>query len=477
MANPPPKTIDVLREEFRAHGQSHVFDFWDQLDDAGRAALHAQTSRLAPLLTDLVAAQGRAIASLAEPAACDIEPADAIVLPEYGGDPGRFEAARRIGLEVLAAGRVGVLVVAGGQATRLGRDDPKGGFPIGPVTDRSLFALQAQKIRGLARRLGGPVPWYVMTSPATDWATRALFERNRYFDLDPEDVFIFSQSMVPACDFDGRFMLETASRVFENPNGHGGALTALLASGALDDMARRGIDRLFCYQVDNPLVRIADPVYVGFHEETGAQMSCKVARKTDPMQKVGVVARSRGRPTIVEYTELSDAHRRMRDDSGDLVFWAGNVAIHLFDTDFVRRIATHANQLLPYHASVKEIPSVDASGRPIDVAKPNGYKLERFVFDALPAAEHICVLEVRADEEFAPIKNAVGTDSPETARRALVAQYRGWLLKAGIEVPRDAEWIEINHAHIDGADEAATCGFEALADAGDVIQVAMGMDS
>jgi UDP-N-acetylglucosamine/UDP-N-acetylgalactosamine diphosphorylase len=477
VAKPPPETIDDLRECFRAQDQSHVFDHWDRLGEPERAALIEQTSRLAPGLPELVAAQRRAIDALRSPPPSDLTPASCIELPEHGGDPARFQAARHRGLQLLAEGRVAVLVVAGGQGTRLGYDGPKGAFPIGPISDRCLFELQAQKIRGLARRIGRPVPWYVMTSPATDRETRALFERHEFFGLDPADVLLFVQGTVPACDFERRLIMQSPSRIFENPNGHGGSLTALASSGALDDMDRRGVDRLFYYQVDNPLVHMADPVYLGFHEETGAEMSCKVIRKADPLEKVGVVARSGRQPVMLEYTELADAQRYQRDERGGLAYWAGNIAIHVFDTGFVRRVAAEADRLLPYHASAKVIPCIDSAGRPICVDEPNGYKLERFVFDALPAAKRICVLEVRAEEDFSPIKNAQGKDSPESARHDLVMQYRGWLVKAGFDLPNDTQWIEIDHAHIDSAEEAATCGYQDLVDAGDAIRVATGMDS
>jgi UDP-N-acetylglucosamine/UDP-N-acetylgalactosamine diphosphorylase len=372
---------------------------------------------------------------------------------------------------------VGVFVVAGGQGTRLGFDRPKGAFPVGPVTSRSLFEIQAQKIRGLVRRLGAVVPWYVMTSPATDAETRALFDEAGCFGLDPADVMIFSQDVVPACDFAGRLILEAPHRIAESPNGHGGALLALQDAGALDDMARRGVDRIFYYQVDNPLVRIADPVFLGFHDLEGAQMSCKVIRKADPDEKVGVVATRDGRPGIVEYTELQDPERSLRDDSGALVYWAGSIAIHVLDTDFVRRVGTDAPRFLPYHASAKKIPTIDSDGRDVAPDEPNGYKLERFVFDALPAAERVCVLEVRPEEDFSPIKNAEGKDSPASARSDLDRQYRGWLAKAGVEVPADVSAIEIDHAQIDSAAEATERGIDRLEDAGDVIRVATGMDA
>ncbi len=466
----PPGLLD----RFQKLGQAHVFRHWDGLDESGRDRLIQQCERLAPDLEGLLEEQKRAVEALGAGAAGGIAPYPAIARPEAGGDAAAFDAARSRGLALLHEGRVGVFVVAGGQGTRLGHDGPKGSVSIGPVSDRSLFALQAQKIRGLARRLGRSVPWYVMTSESTDAATRALFETESFFGLDPKDVVIFSQSMVPAADFDGRLIMAERGRIFENPNGHGGALPALVDSGATADMRARGIDRLFYYQVDNPLVAMADPVFLGFHELEGAEVSCKVIRKTDPDEKVGVVALEGGKARIVEYTELRDAERHARDDSGQLAFWAGSIACHVFNVDFVERIAAAADRVLPLHASPKPIRCVDSEGAAVEPSEPNGYKFERFVFDVLPAAGRVCVLEVQVADEFAPVKNARGRDSLETARAALVAQARSWLERAGADLSAVAA-VELDYSKIDSAEEAAEAvraqGIDELVAAGESVLV------
>lgn len=477
MTHSTQSEIEDLKRHFAACGQEHVWAFWDRLDARGRATLETQTRRLAPQLPELVAAERAARGASGRPAERRIEPAEVIPLPGRGADAGRFAAARERGESLLRQGKLAAFVVAGGQGTRLGFEGPKGCFPIGPVSTRTLFEIQAQKIRGLARRAGVRVPWYVMTSDATDGPTREAFEQASHFGIDPPDVRMFRQGMVPAFSFEGRMLLERPDRIFESPNGHGGSLTALESSGALDDMERRGIDTIFYYQVDNPLVRIGDPAYLGFHAEAGAEMSCKVVRKTDPAEKVGVVARVEERIGVVEYTELQDEQRFQRDASGELVFWAGNVAIHLLSTAFVRRVAADAASLLPFHISAKKIPALDPEGRPTSPQEPNGNKLERFVFDALPAADRVCVVETSAPEEFAPVKNARGADSPESSRRALTAQYRRWLEAAGLELPPEGRAIEIDHSKIDGPEEAAGAGYRSLAEAGAAIRVAPGTDS
>ena len=459
---------------FRDHGQERVFRFWDDLGGQQRQQLLDQASAV-----DLAALERAHEANSgctgARPPKLETVPV--VRLPAHGGDALAADRAFERGSQALADGRVAVLVVAGGQATRLGFDQPKGAYPVGPVSERSLFEQQAQKIRGLRRRYGRPLPWYIMTSDATDAATRALFAENDSFGLPAEDVIFFQQGMVQSLDFEGRMMLECPDRIFENPNGHGGSLTALLSSGSLDDMERRGIDTVFYYQVDNPLVKIGDPVYLGFHEEAGSEMSCKVARKRDPHEKVGVVARLDDSVGIIEYTELGDEQRFEQDAEGRLIYWAGNIAIHVLNTDFVRRVAEDATSRLPYHLSAKKIPTVSADGTPVQPEQPNGHKLERFVFDALAAAGGVSVLEVDPASEFSPIKNASGSNSPDSSRKDLTALYRQWLGESDIELPPGLETIEIDHSFIDGPEDAKAAGYRNLADAGDVIRVAPGMSS
>ncbi len=462
------QNCEETRGRFRKHGQEHVFRFWDELDERQRQKLADQAAAV-----DLAALKRvhEANSDRADVRPPKLEAVPVVRLPAQGGEAQAAARAFERGKQALADGRVAVLVVAGGQATRLGFDQPKGAFPVGPVSERTLFEQQAQKIRGLRRRYGRPFPWYIMTSDATDAATRTLFADNDSFGLPADDVIFFKQGMVQSLDFEGRMILERPDRIFENPNGHGGSLTALLSSGCLDDMERRGIDTVFYYQVDNPLIRIADPTYLGFHLEAEAEMSCKVVQKRDPMEKVGVVARADGKIGVIEYTEIDDEHRFATDENGELVFWAGSVAIHVFSTAFIRRVAENADELLPYHVSAKRIPTIDEDGQPIQPSEPNGYKLERFVFDALAAARSVCVVEGERNLEYSPIKNADGTDSPASARRDLIAVYRSWLDAASIELPKDGTAIEIDHSRVDGPDEARQLGIQRCAEAGGAIRV------
>jgi len=464
--------IHELRARFEAHDQGHVLRFWDRLGPEAQRGLARQLASLdLPGLLRGFRATQRPPAGPPKLEAPVVE-----ALPEHGGDPARRAAARQRGEALLRDGRVALMVVAGGQGSRLGFSGPKGLFPLGPVTGRSLFEQQAQKIRHLRSWIGAAIPWYVMTSDATDADTRRAFSEANHFGLPAKDVYFLCQGMVPSFDFEEKLILERPDRIFENPDGHGGSLTALHSSGALDDMERRGITTIFYYQVDNPLVPLGDPVLLGFHVEAAAEVSCKSLRKRDPREKVGVLARIDGRIGVVEYTEIQPEQRDARDARGELVYGAGNVAVHTFDVAFVRRIAQQADRWLPLHASRKKIPAVDASGATVEPDEPNGFKLERFVFDAMRATDAVCIVEASRDE-YSPVKNASGSDSPATSRRDLSLCYRRWIADAGLPAPDRDLWIEIDESRIGGPGDLRALGIAEIEDAPEQIHTRLGDDA
>ena len=473
MASTAVPDIRALRARFEEFDQGHVLRFWNQLAPEARQQLAAQAAAL-----DLPALlRGYRATQQEGRGAPKIEAPEVEALPEFGGSAERRAEARARGEALLREGRVALMVVAGGQGSRLGFAGPKGLYPLGPVTGRTLFALQAQRIRRLRERTGAAIPWYVMTSEATDDATRSAFAEAGHFGLPPRDVFFLRQGMITSFDFDGKLILERPDRIFVNPDGHGGSLTALLASGALDDMERRGITTIFYYQVDNPLIEIGDRVLLGFHAQVGAQVSCKSLRKREPEEKMGVFARIDGRIGVVEYTEITPEQRDARErSSGRLLFDAGNLAVHAFQVDFVRAVAAEAERWLPWHASAKKIPTIDASGAPVEPDQPNGLKLERFVFDALRAAQQVCIVEAARDE-YGPVKNAEGGDSPSSSRRALSARYRRWVEDAGLRAPSPAHQIEIDETRIGGPDDLRALGVTAVEQAREHIHTRLGDDA
>lgn len=457
-----------IREHLVECEQAHVLRFWPALSRAQRLAFLDQIESIdLPALRDSL---GRALAAPARTPEA-ISPPPVELRPESGGDASRWQRARECGEELLAAGRVAALVVAGGQATRLGTPGPKGLFPIGPISERSLFEIQAQKLLYLKARYGRNLPWYVMTSPATDAATRSYFEARAYFGLPAEDVCFFEQSMVPTFDLEGKLQLADMGWLMQSPDGHGGSVLALERCGLLGDMERRGISTLFYYQVDNPLIRIADPAFLGFHALADSEISCKVIRRGDPWEKIGVLVQRGSTLGVVEYSELDENQRLAREASGGLLYWAGNPAIHLFETAFLRRIAADAERWLPFHVAAKRIPALDSTGAIENPTDANGYKLERFVFDALPAARRSLLLEAPRDQEFAPVKQSEGNDSPETARAALIACYRSWLQEGGRPVPAGA-LIEIDHSRIEGPEDVKNIQPGELDEASGLVRIA-----
>jgi len=458
-----------LRERWEAAGQGCVFRFWDALGAAGRERLLAQLERFEPeVLAGAIVATGARSRLHAD----DLAPPDGV----FGPDPPGRAALEAAGAAELAAGRVAVLTVAGGQGTRLGFDGPKGAFPIGPVSDRSLFELFAQRVAGLGRRYGHPVAWLVMTSPATDAATRAFFAARGDFGLEPRQVRFVVQGTLPALDLAGRALLAAPDRLAEAPDGHGGVFAALLASGAFGELAERGVERLFYHHVDNPLVRVGDPAFLGLHALRGAELSCKAVAKRDPLESMGFLCQRAGRTEVIEYSEIPPEIAAAREPDGELRFRLGSVGIHVLDRRFLERVA--AGRPLPLHAARKPIAALGPDGAPTTV---EGWKLERFVFDALARARVVAVMETPRADEYSPVKHARGVASPESARRDLVASYRRWLEEAGLEAPGQdpgddgAELrIEIDHSHVDGPEDLRGSPHRQVAEGMPHVRIAIG---
>ena len=416
---------------FRKHGQEQVFAGWKTLDARQREELLDDCARV-----DFSWLEARRAEMRNPPAAAEneaIESVQVIGLPGTPEERARNAAMDRIGRDRLARGKVAAFVVAGGQGSRLGYDGPKGTFPIGPVSNRSLFQWHAEQILARGRRHGAAIPWYIMTSEENDGATRDFFEAKDFFGLRREDIFFFRQGMVPSLGLDGKLFLSGPSRLARNPDGHGGSLSGLATSGALADMRRRGVEIISYFQVDNPLVTIADPVFIGWHADSGSEMSSKVLEKTGPDERIGSVCLRGGRPAVIEYIDMDPERARARDAAGRLVFRTGSIAIHLIDVAFVERMGGAGG--LPWHASRKKVPCFNGE-KTVKPEKENACKFETFVFDAIPLADRSLNLEVSREEEFAPVKNAAGIDSAASCRQLLSRRFCRWLTACGIAIPR-----------------------------------------
>ncbi|MBO7329650.1 MAG: UDPGP type 1 family protein [Lentisphaeria bacterium] len=350
-----------------------------------------------------------------------------------------YKSAEAKGAELLKAGKVCCLTVAGGQGTRLGFDGPKGTYPIGPVSNRTLFSYFAESIARASEKYGAPVNWYIMTSPINREATESYFKAEKYFGLKEENVFFFTQGTMPAFGLDGKLLLSSKSSLALSPDGHGGTLLALRKSGALDKMIADGCEYISYFQVDNPLVPVVDPRFIGLHALENSEISAIMLSKTNSREKLGNFCVSGGRTMIIEYSDLPDELAEKRNADGSLAFVAGSPAIHVFSRKFVEKLTSGGSLQLPWHRADKKIASLDENGQLIIPDSPNGVKLESFIFDSLPLAEKVMILEGDRAEVFAPTKNATGVDSAESCRKMLTARNARRLALGGVEIPYNAD--------------------------------------
>ncbi|MHC4661450.1 MAG: UTP--glucose-1-phosphate uridylyltransferase, partial [Planctomycetota bacterium] len=416
--------------------QEHVFRFWEDLNEEERHNLLKQVSEIDyQLLNSLV--QKFVIASEPTRTFKTLAPPDVIKIPSTDESRSYAERACEVGEEALREGKIGLFLVAGGQATRLGFAGPKGAYPIGPVTGKSFFQIFAERIRALKKKYKASLPWFIMTSENNDEETKNFFHQNHYFGMSPVDVTFVKQSMIPAVDKRGKLILEETCSIFRNPNGHGGALQAMHGHGVLEACQNSGITDLFYFQVDNILVKVADPTFIGYHLMENAELSVKVVAKKDPDERVGVLGFIDGTLGVIEYSDMSANDLTAKESDGSLSYNAGNTAIHMINVGFAERIMSSGFSL-PYHRAEKAIPYISREGELVKPKKPNGIKFETFIFDALRDARSSVLMEVVRGEEFSPVKNETGDDSPETAQQDLVNLFGKWLEKCGIKVPRDA---------------------------------------
>lgn len=446
---PAAQDVTALKEKYAAAGQEHVFSFYDSLSVEDKAALYEQLSGFDPKhINDITQ---RALQPAHDDKAAVLEPlpasATASILDSSPDDIAKWNDA---GLDLIGKNQVAVVLMAGGQGTRLGSSAPKGCYDIGLPSKKSLFQIQAERIRKVeelaAKKTGAAnvtVPWYVMTSGPTRKPTQEFFEKNNYFGLDKANVTIFEQGVLPCISNEGKILLESKGRVAVAPDGNGGIYSALVLYGVIDDMRKRGIQHIHAYCVDNCLVKVADPVFVGFSASLNVDIATKVVRKRNATESVGLILSRDGKPDVVEYSEIDKATAEAEDPKqpGVLKFRAANIVNHYYSFGFLESIPQWAHKL-PHHVARKKIPYADtSSGETVKPEKPNGIKLEQFVFDVFPMLplEKFACFEVRREDEFSPLKNASGTgqDDPETSKASVMGQGERWVKAAGGTVIAD----------------------------------------
>jgi len=327
----------------------------------------------------------------------------------------------KLGEEEIKAGRYSVVTMAGGQGTRLGHKGPKGTFDIGLESHKSIFEILIDSLKSDCEKYGVTIPWYIMTSKENNGDTVKFFEENNYFGYDKNAIRFFEQGKLPMVDEYGKILINEKGIIKEASDGHGGIFQSMKKNGVTDDMNKKGIKWAFVGPVDNILVKMVDPVLLGVMIDQNVQAGGKSTVKANAAEKVGVFCKRNGKPGVVEYTEISKEMAERTNENGELVFAESHLNCNMFS---VKAIEEVANKNLPYHIAHKKASYIDENGNLVVPEKPNAYKFESFIFDAFDMLDDMAILRVKREEEFAPVKNAEGTDSPETARKLYEDYYK-----------------------------------------------------
>ncbi|GFY72990.1 UDP-N-acetylhexosamine pyrophosphorylase [Trichonephila inaurata madagascariensis] len=435
----PSADVEDLRKELATLGQDHLLKFWSRLTSEQKSQLVADIQSVD--FNDLATAFKETVTNRENNQKLDLllEP-----IPEEIHEgisrctPKQLQEYQNIGLREIAEGRVAALLLAGGQGTRLGVNYPKGMYDVGLPSRKTLYQLQGErllKLQELAEKQTGKrgtIPWYIMTSEHTMEPTIEFFANHNYFGLQKENLVVFEQYMLPCLTQEGKIILETPWRISKAPDGNGGLFRALRLRGILDDLSKRGIKYVHVYCVDNILVKMADPVFIGYCISKNANCAAKVVEKVTPTEAVGVVCRVGGKFQVVEYSEISSSTAQKRNPDGRLTFNAGNICNHFFTVDFLHQIGC-GDKKLKYHVAQKKIAYVGEDGKTVKPLKPNGIKLEKFVFDVFEFSDKFAAWEVHREAEFSPLKNADDSakDTPTTARNSLYALHKQYIRDAG----------------------------------------------
>lgn len=391
-------------EKLKEYGQEHVLKYYAELPDEQRNTLIEQIDRTDFTVIGQAAETGKR---------GTIAPIKAMTIPEIDMGRERFE---RIGMEAVKAGKLGAVLLAGGMGTRLGSDAPKGMYDIGISKPVYIFQRLMENLMKVVEKAGNYIQLFVMTSEKNHDATVGFFKEHDYFGYDKDYIAFFKQDMAPAADFDGKVYMEAKDSIATSPNGNGGWFLSMKKSGLLELVEKRGIEWLNVFAVDNVLQSIADPVFAGAVLEGGYSVGSKVIRKVNPQEKVGVMCTEDGRPSIVEYIELTEDMLTQRDENGEYAYNFGVILNYLFKVD---KLVNLLERKLPYHKSAKKIPYINEAGELVKPEEPNGYKYEQFILDMIQMLDSCLPFEVVRGKEFAPIKNKTGVDSVESARELL----------------------------------------------------------
>ncbi|MGN1225212.1 MAG: UTP--glucose-1-phosphate uridylyltransferase [Ruminococcus sp.] len=392
-------------QRLESYGQTHLLQYYDTLSPEQQAALLQQIADMDFSVLERSMQE--------ETPRGKLEPLGACTISEITEKQTEY---RKIGLDAIRSGSVGAVLLAGGQGSRLGCSGPKGVFQIGVNNDLTIFECLFRNLMEVTEEAGVPVPLFIMTSEVNDAETKAFLKEKQFFGYPKESVYFFVQEMAPVVDADGKILLETKSRMAVSPNGNGGWFSSMQRAGLLNVLEQKHITWLNVFAVDNVLQRMADPCFIGATIAANCTSGSKVVAKADPEEKVGVLCLEDGKPSIVEYFEMTNDMRNLRESDGTLTYRYGVILNYLFRVDQLRKTLS-CN--LPLHRAFKSVACLTEDGTTVKPEKPNGYKLETLVLDMVHMQENCLLYEVEREREFAPVKNATGVDSVETARALL----------------------------------------------------------
>ncbi len=400
-------TYEEALRKLAPAGQGHLLEYYDELSGDAKRNLLEQIDELDLSLLNLIRN------GVKETPRGKLEPLGAVTLETIKE---KKESYEKMGLEAIRAGKVGAVLLAGGQGTRLGLDKPKGMLNVGEQKELYLFEQLVNNLMEVVKKADVWVPLFIMTSEKNKNDTVNFFARNDFFGYSRDYVFFFVQEMAPAASYKGKIYLEEKGRIATSPNGNGGWFSSLVRAGLLDKIKELGVEYLNVFAVDNVLQKIADPVFVGATLEAGCVCGSKVVAKADPNERVGVLCLEDGRPSIVEYYEMTDEIINSRDEDGRLLYNYGVILNYLFEVNTLTRIL---DEKMPTHVVEKKIPYINEEGEFVKPDEPNGYKFETLVLDMIHMMDNCLSFEVERDREFAPIKNMTGVDSLESARELM----------------------------------------------------------
>lgn len=396
-----------LKETLTKFGQEHLLLKYNEMTDSEKKQLIDQISDI----------DFELISKLYENTKKDVEYSDDKIEPISYVDKANLTEEEKqnyseIGEKIIKEKKLGFITMAGGQGTRLGHNGPKGTFPL--IGEKTLFELICDTLKKNNNIYNVTIPWYIMTSKENNDETINFFEKKNYFNYPKEAIFFFKQGELPMVNEEGKILLDKNGFVKKAADGHGGIFEALYQSNLLDDMKSRGLEWLFISGIDNPLVKMVDPIFIGLTIKNNCLIAGKSLVKSKPEEKVGVFCKRNGRPSVIEYTEITDEMSKMRDEKGELLYGEAHVIMNMFN---IKALEMLAKNKLPYHSAHKKAEYINEKGELVTPTEPNAYKFESFIFDSFSNLDNMLIMRVKREEEFAPVKNAKGEDSPETARK------------------------------------------------------------